>query len=52
METVFFVGAAILMSTPLYGSSSDRHRDRVAQQAGERIVRDRYIGTTKPNSML
>jgi hypothetical protein len=30
------------MTTLLYGSSSYRHRDRAAQQAGERIVRDRY----------
>jgi len=42
METVFFIGAAILMTTLLHGRFSYRHRDRAAQQASERIVRDRY----------
>jgi hypothetical protein len=32
----------ILLTTLVYGSFSYRHRDRATQQAGERIVRDRY----------
>jgi hypothetical protein len=42
METVFFIGAFILLTALIYGSFNYRYRDRAAQHAGEQIVRDRY----------
>ncbi|HVX79512.1 MAG TPA: hypothetical protein VHB49_25540 [Bradyrhizobium sp.] len=42
MESIFFIGAFILLVALIYGSLSYRYRDRAAERAGDEIVRDRY----------
>jgi hypothetical protein len=42
METVFFIGAFILLVALIYGTLSYRYRNRAAQRTAEEIVRQRY----------
>ncbi len=44
LETVFFLGAFLLLAAMIYGTLSWHTRDRAAVRAAEEITRKRYPG--------
>lgn len=42
LESLYFVGALVLLTALIYGTLSYRYRNRAATRVGEEITRERY----------
>jgi hypothetical protein len=42
LESVYFVGAFLLLAALIYGVLNNRYRNRAADRAGDKVVRERY----------
>jgi hypothetical protein len=42
LETVYFVGAFVLLAAMIYGVLSNRYRNRAVDRVGDEITRERY----------
>jgi hypothetical protein len=42
LESLYFLGALVLLTALIYGTLSYRYRNRAATRVGEEITRERY----------